>query len=209
MSLQSDPTLPAATNRHKSTNFPILINSLWHFRVATLTVRAMLKTGESITLSTPDGFAARLRQVLSSYGSTSSLARTMDRSEGALRKWLRGLSEPNVTDLRAICEITGTSVEWLVMGRGPQKDPMAGGQGDSGLAVRDETGGLGAEPLPPLNYRLMDEVVRSVRRESDVLLGNQAPAEKQSSVLTTVYNMSRRTRVVDSEEVARVVGLTV
>lgn len=169
----------------------------------------MLKTGESITLSTPDGFAARLRQVLSSYGSTSSLARTMERSEGALRKWLRGLSEPNVTDLRAICEITGTSVEWLVMGRGPQKDPMAGGQGDSGLAVRDEAGGPGTEPLPPLNYRLMDEVVRSVRRESDVLLGNQSPAEKQSSVLTTVYNMSRRTRVVDSEEVARVVGLTV
>jgi hypothetical protein len=132
----------------------------------------------------------------------------MDRSEGALRKWLRGLSEPNVTDLRSICEITGTSVEWLVMGRGPQKDPTAGG-GDSGLAVRDEPGSLGAEPeLPPLNYRLMDDVVRSVRRESEVLLGNAAPAEKQSSVLTTVYNMSRRTRVVDSEEVSRIVGLT-
>lgn len=164
----------------------------------------MLKTGESNTLSSPDGFAARLRQVLVSYGSTSSLARQMDRSEGALRKWLRGLSEPNVTDLRCICEITGTSVEWLVMGRGPQKDPTAGG--DSGLAVRDD--GSAEAELPPLNYTLMDEVVRSVRRESEVLLGNQAPPEKQSSVLTTVYNMSRRTRVVDSEEVSRIVGLT-
>jgi transcriptional regulator with XRE-family HTH domain len=169
----------------------------------------MLKTGESVTPSSSDGFAARLRQVLTSYGSTSSLARHMDRSEGALRKWLRGLSEPNVTDLRAICEITGTSVEWLVMGRGPQRDPTAGGgEGDSGLGVRDEPG-LGAEPeLPPLNYRLMDDVVRSIRRETEVLLGNAAPAEKQSSVLTTVYNMSRRTRVVDSEEVSRIVGLT-
>jgi hypothetical protein len=143
---------------------------------------------------------------MSSYGSTSSLARHMERSEGALRKWLRGLSEPNVTDLRAICEITGTSVEWLVMGRGPQKDPTAGGDEGSGLGVREESG---AEPeLPPLNYRLMDDVVRSIRRESDVLLGNEAPPEKQSSVLTTVYNMSRRTRVVDSEEVSRIVGLT-
>jgi hypothetical protein len=131
----------------------------------------------------------------------------MERSEGALRKWLRGLSEPNVTDLRSICEITGTSVEWLVMGRGPQKDPLAGGgNGDSGLAVRDEPGG--EAELPPLNYRLMDEVVRSIRRESEVLLGNQAAPEKQSSVLTTVYNMSRRTRAVDSEEVSRIVGLT-
>jgi len=169
----------------------------------------MLKTGESITPSTPDGFAARLRQVLSSYGSTSSLARNMDRSEGALRKWLRGLSEPNVTDLRAICELTGTSVEWLVMGRGPQKDPMAGGDGDSGLGVRDDSGAFSAEPeLPPVSYKLMDDVVRSIRRETEVLLGNTAPAEKQSAVLTTVYNMSRRTRVVDSEEVSRVVGLT-
>ncbi len=39
-----------------------------------------------------DGFPARLRQVINSYGSTSSLARTIERSEGALRKWLRGLS---------------------------------------------------------------------------------------------------------------------
>jgi transcriptional regulator with XRE-family HTH domain len=166
----------------------------------------MLKFGESNTLTSPDGFAARLRQVLNSYGSTSSLARNMDRSEGALRKWLRGLSEPNVTDLRAICELTGTSVEWLVMGRGPQRDPHLGGDDDSGLSVRDRPD---SEPeLPPLNYKLMDDVVRCVRQESDVLLGNEAPAEKQSSVLTTLYNLSRRSRVVDSEEVSRVVGLT-
>jgi hypothetical protein len=36
----------------------------------------------------------------------------------------------------------------------------------------------------------MDEVVRTVRNRS-VLLGDQVVPEKQSSVLTTVYNMSR------------------
>jgi hypothetical protein len=168
--------------------------------------RAMLKTGESNTPSSSDGFAARLRQVIDSYGSTSGLARHMERSEGALRKWLRGLSEPNVTDLRSICEITGTSVEWLVMGRGPRRDPNAAGGDDSGLGVREESSA--SAELPPLNYRLMDDVVRSIRRESTGLLGSEAPPEKQSSVLTTVYNMSRRTRTVDEEEVSRVVGLT-
>jgi hypothetical protein len=54
----------------------------------------------------------------------------------------------------------------------------------------------------------MDAVVRSIRQESPVLLGNEVVPEKQSSVLTTVYNMSRRTRVVDAEEVSRIVGLT-
>jgi transcriptional regulator with XRE-family HTH domain len=165
----------------------------------------MLKTGESTGPSIPDGFPARLRQVLDSYGSTSALARDIDRSEGALRKWLRGRSEPNVTDLRAICEATGTSVEWLVMGRGERRDQSV--DGDSGLSVREQ--GHSAQPeLPPLNYKLMDDVVRSIRRESPVLLGNDALPEKQSSVLTTVYNISRRTRVVDVEEVSRIVGLT-
>ena len=164
----------------------------------------MLKIGESSDLTTPDGFPARLRQVLDSYGSTSSLARSIDRSEGALRKWLRGQSEPNVSDLRTICEVTGTSVEWLVMGRGQRPDA-----GDPSLGVGETEGPLGAKAeLPPLSYKLMDDVVRSIRRETKVLLGNEAAPEKQSTVLTSLYNMSRRTRVVDEEEVSRLVGLT-
>jgi transcriptional regulator with XRE-family HTH domain len=162
----------------------------------------MLKTGESAALHPSDGFAARLRQVIDSYGNTSSLAREIERSEGALRKWLRGLSEPNVSDLRAICEVTHTSVEWLVMGRGERAESF----GDSGPGVGESRG---ANPeLPPLNYRLMDDVVRSIRHESPILLGNEVQPEKQSAVITTVYNMSRRSRIVDSEEVSRIVGLT-
>jgi len=133
------------------------------------------------------------------------MARAINRSEGALRKWLRGQSEPGVSDLRAICEATGTSAEWLVMGRG---DPQPGSLG-GGLAVRDGQEPYGAGPeLPPLNYKLMDEVVRSVREERPALLGTETAAEKQSAVLTTLYNMSRRSRRVDREEVSRVVGLT-
>ena len=164
----------------------------------------MLKIGESSDLNTPDGFPARLRQVLDSYGSTSSLARAIDRSEGALRKWLRGQSEPNVTDLRAICEVSHTSVEWLVMGRGERRSAS-----DPGIGIGETQGPLGTHAeLPPLSYRLMDDVVRSIRRESTILLGNEVEPEKQSTVLTSVYNLSRRTRTVDAEEVSRLVGLT-
>jgi transcriptional regulator with XRE-family HTH domain len=163
----------------------------------------MLKTGESIDLNPPDEFAARLRQVIDSYGSTSSLAREIERSEGALRKWLRGLSEPNVSDLRAICEITHTSVEWLVMGRGPRQESF----GDPGSGVAESRGAAAVE-LPPLSYKLMDAVVRSIREESPILLGNDVPPEKQSSVISTVYNLSRRSRIVDAEDVSRIVGLT-
>ena len=115
-----------------------------------------------------------------------------------MRKWLRGLSEPNVSDLRAICEVTHTSVEWLVMGRGERAESF----GDSGPGVAE------SRELAPLSYKLMDDVVRSIRHESPILLGNEVQPEKQSTVITAVYNMSRRTRVVDVEEVSRIVGLT-
>src|ERR1700740_3367927 len=77
------------------------------------------------------GFATRLREVIDAYGSASGLAKTIERSEGAVRKWLRGESEPNVTDLRSLCEHTGTSIEWLVTGRGVREAQPQG--------VRDTT----------------------------------------------------------------------
>jgi hypothetical protein len=133
------------------------------------------------------------------------LAREIERSEGALRKWLRGQSEPNVSDLRAICEVTSTSVEWLVMGRGARAAP-----GDPGMGIGEEHDGpIGALPeLPSVNYKLMDDVVRSIHHESPKFLGTEVVPDKQSSVIAAVYNMSRRTRVVDAEEVSRLVGLT-
>lgn len=62
------------------------------------------------------GLAARLRQAVDSYGSVTATATAIDRSEGALRKWLRADSEPNASDLQAVAQITGVSVEWLIYG---------------------------------------------------------------------------------------------
>jgi transcriptional regulator with XRE-family HTH domain len=158
----------------------------------------MLKDSKYTAPGESDGFASRLRQVVDSYGSTSAIARVINRSEGAVRKWLRGQSEPNVSDLRAICDTTGTSVEWLVMGRGDR-------QGITG--VREPHTPYGEEPaLPPLNYKLMDDVVATIRLEPKIA-GTAVTPGKCSSILTTVYNMSRATRQVDAEGAERVIGL--
>src|ERR1700754_397169 len=112
----------------------------------------MVQDGKSLPSAEQDGFPARLRQVLSSYGSTSALARSIQRSEGAIRKWLRGQSEPAVSDLRAICEATHTNVEWLVMGKAEQR----------GMVILDPHGSPGSggdEPLAKLDYKLMEDVV--------------------------------------------------
>ena len=170
-----------------------------NFVLAPLHSFPMLKDGKYPLAHEEDGFAARLRQVVDSYGSTSAMSRAINRSEGAVRKWLRGQSEPSVSDLRAICALTGTSVEWLVMGRGDREGI---------LGVREPTPIADDAPLPPLNYKLMDNVVSAVGLEPRIA-GTPITAEKCSSILTTVYNMSLRTRHVDPEGAARVVGLVV
>ena len=63
-----------------------------------------------------EGLPERLRLTIASYGSVTATAAAMKRSEGALRKWIRGASEPSASDLRSICELTGTRIDWLIFG---------------------------------------------------------------------------------------------
>ncbi len=63
-----------------------------------------------------NGLSERLRLTIASYGSVTATAAAMARSEGALRKWIRGTSEPSASDLRSICELTGTRINWLLYG---------------------------------------------------------------------------------------------
>lgn len=149
------------------------------------------------------GFAARLRQVLKAHGSASSLAKAIARSEGAVRKWLRGESEPNVTDLRTLCEVTQTRIEWLVTGEGlRQAQPEA----DSGAAVR--------EPLPhyrhPLRGALDLPLLEAVMAAADEQLrtaGLDLPPAKRSALIAAAYDLARDRGSVDAEAVARLVRL--
>jgi hypothetical protein len=63
-----------------------------------------------------DGLPARMREALADFPSLTAVARLMPRSEGALRKWLRGDSEPAAASLRRFSEITGRSPHWLLFG---------------------------------------------------------------------------------------------
>jgi len=145
------------------------------------------------------GFAARLRDVIDAYGSASGLAKTIERSEGAVRKWLRGESEPNVTDLRALCEQTGTSIEWLVTGKG----------------VRDAQAAEVRETAPPpypnaprehLDVQLLEGILLAVQEE----LRNatlELPLLKEAMLVVTLYDLCHERKEVDREAVARLVKL--
>src|ERR1700723_1338075 len=87
------------------------------YRGATLNHQGGLPLRRRSSDQEPEGFASRLRSVIDAHGGASALARVIARSEGAVRKWLRAESEPNVTDLRAICAATATDIAWLVSGK--------------------------------------------------------------------------------------------
>ena len=62
------------------------------------------------------GCAPGLRDVVKRHGSVTAMATAIGRTEGALRKWLRGDSEPSATDLRRLSKATGVSVDWMIFG---------------------------------------------------------------------------------------------
>jgi hypothetical protein len=137
------------------------------------------------------GFALRLRQVIDAYGSANSIAKAIERSEGAVRKWLRGESEPNITDLRTLCEQTQTSIEWLVTGRGRRE------AGHTPAPVHEST---------PLNFSLLEAIMEAIENQvrRDEL---NLPSSKHSMLVTTLYGLFQESQKVDSEAVARLVKL--
>ncbi len=145
------------------------------------------------------GFSVRLREVIDAYGSASGLAKAIDRSEGAVRKWLRGESEPNVTDLRTVCEKTGTRIEWLVTGQGPREADTS--------AIHDLTASpYHGVPHDPVNVQLLEAILSAVREE---LRGARVdlPPPKEAMLVVTVYELCHERREVDREAVARLVKL--
>jgi transcriptional regulator with XRE-family HTH domain len=155
------------------------------------------------------GFAARLRQVLKAYGSASALAKAIGRSEGAVRKWLRGESEPNVTDLRAVCEMTRTRIEWLASGQGPREGPGlpdADSSDPAGALVRESSPPYRASSAAALDMALLEAVMTAV--DEQLRRATLEPsAGKRSALIAAAYDLARDRNEVDAEAVARLVRL--
>lgn len=149
------------------------------------------------------GFAARLRQVLKAHGSASSLAKAIARSEGAVRKWLRGESEPNVTDLRMLCDVTQTRIEWLVTGEGPRQMQS---EADTTPSAREGAPHHRYSPPGRLDLPLL-EAVMAAADEQLRAAGLDLPAPKRSALIAAAYDLARERNAVDAEAVARLVRL--
>ena len=145
-----------------------------------------------------DEFPARLRQAVDTFGSVTALARAIDRSDGAVRKWLRGVSEPNVTDLRAISVATGVNIEWLVTG-----------QGDSGLiprGVRQMPMAYGSGAPTEVDNALLENIMEKLDEQLQAS-GLDLPRTKRSAMVVTLYSLFRESKTIDADAVSRLVRL--
>lgn len=73
-------------------------------------------------------FTARLCEVIDKEKSVSLVARRIARSEGAVRKWMLGESQPNAIDLKLICEVCKADPIWLLFGSQTGREPASSEQ---------------------------------------------------------------------------------
>jgi hypothetical protein len=152
--------------------------------------RADVNTGRRERRET-GGFAARLRQVLKAYGSASGLAKAIARSEGAVRKWLRAESEPNVTDLRTLCQVTRTRIDWLVNGEGPRYEVA---EADARSMVREPSPLHRHSSHGTLDLPLLEAVI-SAADEQLRAAGLDLSAAKRSALIAAAYDHARLVRL--------------
>jgi transcriptional regulator with XRE-family HTH domain len=144
-------------------------------------------------------FAARLRSTVKAFGGVSALARAIGRSEGAVRKWLRGSSEPGVTDIFAISQACQVSAEWLVTGQ------KGRGPSDS-TGIEESIAAYRIDSSKTVNAALLEQIL-SVVEEENTQYRLQVNSYKRSSLVSTLYSLFQGTGVVDRDSISRLLKL--
>lgn len=83
----------------------------------------------------PSSFASRVRQVIKMSGSVSEIARRCGFSEGVVRSWRDGNTDPSRGRCVTMAKTLGLSLVWLAAGEGPM---MLDGSGE-GTVARTES----------------------------------------------------------------------
>ena len=105
---------------------------------------------------------------------------------------MRGESEPNVSDLRAICRVSGASAQWLV-----------NGVGESGLiapGVREMAPSYGSAAV--MNGDLLVEIITAVE-EAAAVDGAKIAINSKSAIISALYGLCRSGGIVDRDCVFR------
>lgn len=80
----------------------------------------LFSTAQTVRMSAPSLFAARLRRVVDRAGGVNAVARAVDVSPGAVYGWLAG-AQPYRRTILKLCAKLGVSEEWMLDGNGSEE----------------------------------------------------------------------------------------
>ena len=140
-----------------------------------------------------DSFADRIKLLIQRVGSATEIARMCGFSEGVVRSWRDGNTDPSRARCVKLASALGISLMWLVAGEGPlQADPMQPSvdeQYSSEKAGRDQapTSTFHAEGHA-VDSRRLNAAMRILQSELN-LAGSEASLAENTDLLTELYDI--------------------
>jgi len=147
---------------------------------------------------TPVGssFATRVRAVIKMSGSVSEIARRCGFSEGVVRSWRDGNTDPSRGRCVTMAKTLGLSLVWLAAGEGPM---MLDGSGDDPLARTDTTenvrGRDGREASGPVPSTLDASRLAAAMKllQSDIeMTGSRFSPVRHADLVAEMYSILSR-----------------
>lgn len=132
-----------------------------------------------------DGFTTRIRELTKKYGGVSHIARTCGFSEGVVRSWRDGRSDPSRMRCMALAQGLGISLLWLMTGIGPMLDDP------------DKHG----ETISMVDAHRLSAAMRLLQSTLECT-GNHLPVESRAELLSEYY-----AALSDPDPLARAEGI--
>lgn len=140
-------------------------------------------------------FATRIKLLIQRVGSVTAIARMCGFSEGVVRSWRDGNTDPSRARCVTLARTLGISLVWLVAGEGAlQIDPSAAAPGDqfssdttsshrrNRLVAPTHTDGTGMDP------QRLNAAMRILQSELE-LADSQLPLSENTDLLTQLYEI--------------------
>ena len=144
-------------------------------------------------------FADRIRLLIQRVGSATEIARMCGFSEGVVRSWRDGNSDPSRARCVTLARTLGISLVWLVAGEGTIQAEVRGGPGEEQSTTETRPNRLRSAPLASSApetasmYAMTDarrvEAARAILRASLSLSGGELDAAEQERCLGELYDI--------------------
>jgi transcriptional regulator with XRE-family HTH domain len=136
-------------------------------------------------------FSSRIRFLIRTYGGDSQIARMCGFSEGVIRSWRDGRSDPSRERCLALARGLGISLVWLIAGDGAMRNDM-----------RTEPGASPGETTAAFDTRRLSRAMRVLQSTLEST-GNQLSVENRADLLGEYY-----AALGNPDPVARAEGIT-